>query len=207
MLNKDGTQASFNDKAGVQALDYYNSFFKNKSAALPTTVGASWNGDAFGQQRAAMVLEGGWLTPYMASTFPNVKYGIAPLPKGPDGKQADLSYTNAWAASASTKHPEAAWEFIQYMTGATVQESQLNAGFALPTLKSLANAQYFSTHPDFKVLFDAGTYSYADYYGPQDSAIHTALSNAIQSVVLGKSDSQTALNNAATQVNNQLQGS
>ncbi|HEX7735895.1 MAG TPA: sugar ABC transporter substrate-binding protein [Ktedonobacteraceae bacterium] len=207
VLNKAGTQAAFNTAAGVQALDYYASFFKNKSGALPTTVGASWNGDAFGQQRAAMVLEGGWLTPYMTSTYPSVQYGIAPLPTGPNGTRADLSYTNAWSASAATKHPEAAWEFIQYMTGSTVQESQLNAGFALPTLKSLANAQYFAAHPDFKVLFDAGIYSYADYYGPQDSAIHTDLSNAIQSVLLGKSDSQTALNNAATQINTQLQGS
>jgi multiple sugar transport system substrate-binding protein len=161
VLNKTGTQSTFNNQAGISALEYYDSFFKNKTGALPTTVGASWNGDAFGQQRAAMVLEGGWLTPYMASTYPSVQYGIAPLPAGPTGTRADLSYTNAWSASASTKHPEATWEFIQYMTGATVQESQLNAGFALPTLKSLANAPYFTPHPDFKVLFDAGAYSYA----------------------------------------------
>lgn len=207
VLNKAGTQATFNDAAGVKALEYYDSFFKNKTGAMPTTVGASWNGDAFGQQKAAMVLEGGWLTPYMASTYPKVQYGIAPLPVGPTGTRADLSFTNAWSAYSGTKHPEAAWELIQYMTGATVQESQLNAGFALPTLKSLANAPYFASHPDFKVLFDAGAYSYADYYGSQDSAIHTDLANAIQEVLLNKQDAQTALNNAATQVNNQIQGS
>jgi ABC-type glycerol-3-phosphate transport system substrate-binding protein len=65
---------------------------------------------------------------------------------------------------------------------------------------------YFTSHPDVKVLFDAATYSYADYYGPQDSAIHTDLANAIQEVMLGKQDAQTALNNAATQVNTSLQG-
>lgn len=207
ILNKAGTQATFNNAAGIQALEYYTSFFKNKTGALPTTVGASWNGDAFGQQRGAMVLEGGWMTPYMASTYPNVQYGIAPLPAGPTGIHADLSYTNAWAGSSVTKHPEAAWELIQYMTSSTVQGAQLNAGFALPTLKSLANAPYFASHLDVKTLFDASVYTYADYYGPQDSAIHTALSNAIQSVVLNKADAQTALNTAATQVNNQLQGS
>lgn len=206
VLNKEGTQATFNNDAGVKALDYYNSFFKNKTGAMPTTVGASWNGDAFGQQKAAMVIEGPWLVPYMASTYAKVGYGVAPLPVGPTGTKANLTFTNAWAAYSGTKHAEAAWELIKYMSGPTVQESQLNAGFALPALQSLASAPYFSSHPDFKVFFDAGSYSYADYYGPQDSAIHTDLANAIQAVLLGKKDAQTALNDAATQVNSQLQG-
>jgi multiple sugar transport system substrate-binding protein len=172
---------------------------------LPTTVGAPWNGDAFGKGRAAMVFEGGWLIPYMQSTYPSIKYSIAPLPVAPNGKRANLTYTNAWSAYAGTKHPEAAWELIQYMTGSTVQESQLNAGFALPTLKSLANAPYFTSHPDFKTLFDAAPYSYADYYGPQDATIHTDVSNAIDAVLLNKQSPQDALNDAATKVNNQLQ--
>lgn len=206
VLNKDGTQATFNNQAGVSALNYYASFLKNNTGSLPTTVGAPWNGDAFGKQRAAMAIEGSWLIPYMASTYPNVQYGIAPLPMSPSGKRANLTFTNAWSAYSGTKHPDAAWELIKYMTGATVQASQLNDGFALPTLQSLSNADYFTAHPDFKVLFNAATYSYADYYGPQDAAIHTNLSNAIQEVMLGKQDAQTALNNAATQVNTSLQG-
>ena len=206
VLNKDGNQATFNNQAGLQAMQFYDSFFKNHTGAMPTTVGAPWNGDAFGKGRGAMVFEGGWLIPYMATTYPSVQYGIAPLPTGPSGKQANLSFTNAWSAYSGTKHPEAAWELIKYMTGSTVQESQLNAGFALPTLKSLANAPYFASHPDFKALFDAAPYCYADYYGSQDTSIHTDVSNAIQEVLLNKQDAPTALNNAATQVNNQLQG-
>ncbi|HEY0756329.1 MAG TPA: ABC transporter substrate-binding protein, partial [Ktedonobacteraceae bacterium] len=199
VLNKNGTQATFNSQQGIQAMQYYDSFFKNNSGALPTTVGAPWNGDAFGKQRAAMVFEGGWLVPYMTSTYPSVQYGIAPLPVGPTSKPANLSFTNAWSAYSSTKHPEAAWELIKYMAGSDVQTSNLNAGFALPTLQSLATSSYLSTHPDLKVLFDAASYSYADYYGSQDSSIHTDLSNAIQEVLLNKESIQTALSNAETQ--------
>ncbi|HET9919219.1 MAG TPA: extracellular solute-binding protein, partial [Ktedonobacteraceae bacterium] len=36
MLNKDGTQATFNNAAGVDALNYYDSFIKNKTGVLPT---------------------------------------------------------------------------------------------------------------------------------------------------------------------------
>jgi multiple sugar transport system substrate-binding protein len=206
VLNKDGTQAAFNSPQGIQALQFYDSFFKQNTGAMPTGVGAPWNGDAFGKQRGAMVLEGGWLIPYMTSTYPNVQYGIAPLPVGPSGKPANLSFTNAWAAYSATKHPDAAWELIKYMAGPVVQESNLTAGFALPTLQSLANSSYFASHPDLKVLFDAASYSYADYYGSQDTTIHTDLSNAIQEVLLNKESIQTALTNAATQINTQLQG-
>ncbi len=205
VLNKDGTQATFNNSAGVSSLEYYDSFLKNNTGTLPTGVGAPWNGDAFGKQRVAMAIEGGWLIPYLAQQYSSVQYDIAPLPVSPTGKRANLIYTNAWSAYSGTKHPEASWELIKYMTGNTVQESQLNAGFALPTLKSLANAPYFASHPGFKTLFDAASYGYADYYGSQDQAIHNIVATAMQSVMLNKQTAQAALDDAAKKVNSQLQ--
>jgi multiple sugar transport system substrate-binding protein len=205
MLNKSGTQATFNSKAGINSLDFYDSFIKNNTGALPTTTGSPWSGDAFGKGRAAMTIQGGWTIPYLATTYPSIQYGIAPLPIAPTGKRTDLIFTNAWSAYSGTKYPYAAWQLIQYMTGTTVQQSQLNAGFALPTIKGLSNAPYFSQNPNFKVLFDAASYSVADYYGPQDLAIHNDLATALQEVMLGKQNAQTALNNAATKVDQQLQ--
>jgi len=205
VLNSDGTQATFNSKAGIDSLNFYSSFFKDGSAVQPTDVAAGWAGDAFGKQRAALALEGPWLIPYMQQNFPNVQYGIAPVPTAPNGKRADLIFTNSWSAYGNTKHPEAAWEVIKYMTGQDVQGSQLHAGFALPSLKSLSNDQYFTQNPGFKVLFDAATYGYADNFGPHTSAIHTQLDQAVEKVLLGKADSQTALNDAANHVNTELQ--
>jgi multiple sugar transport system substrate-binding protein len=205
VLNKDGTQATFNNQAGVSSLEYYDSFLKNNTGTLPTGVGAPWNGDAFGKQRVAMAIEGGWLIPYLAQQYSSVQYDIAPLPVSPSGKRANLIYTNAWSAYSGTKHPEATWELIKYMTSSQVQESQLNAGFALPTLKSLANAPYFASHPGFKTLFDAASYGYADYYGSQDQAIHNIVATAMQSVMLNKQTAQAALDDAAKKVNSQLQ--
>ncbi len=206
VLNQNGTKAVFNNAAGVNSLNFYTGFVTNHTGVMPTTVGAGWNGDAFGKQRVGMAVEGGWLIPYMTQSYPSVQYGIAPLPVAPTGKSADLNYTNAWSAYSGTKYPDAAWQLIKYMTGSTVQLSQLNDGFALPTIKSLANAPYFSQNPGFKVLEDAASNSYADYYGPQDQSIHTYVGNAIQEVLLGKASVQTALNQAAQLVDNQLQG-
>lgn len=205
VLNQDGTQAAFNTQAGINATNFYAGFEKDGSSVIPTNVSAGWPGEAFGKQRAAMALEGGWLIPYMAETYPNVDYDIAPIPSDPaTGKRADLIYTNAWGAYSGTKHPEAAWEVIKYMTGTDVQTSQLNAGFALPSLKSLANAPYFASHPGVKVMFDAAQYGYADSYGAHDDIIHTKIKQALEKVLLGKADAKTALDDAAHQINNEL---
>jgi multiple sugar transport system substrate-binding protein len=54
MLNKDGSQAMFNNAAGISALTYYDSYIKNKTGILPTQVGAPWNGDAFGKGKMVL---------------------------------------------------------------------------------------------------------------------------------------------------------
>jgi multiple sugar transport system substrate-binding protein len=210
VLNQDGTQATFNDKAGADALNFYASFQRDDHSSVQPSevITSTWQGadlEAFARQRAAMALEGAWLIPYMAANTPDVQYGIAPLPVAPNGKRGNLIFTNAWSAANSTRHPEAAWELIKYLTGRDVQASGLHQGFALPSLKSLSNDPYFIQHPEVKVFFDASSYGISDYFGPQDTVIHDTLTLAIDNVLSGHVDAQTALNQAAKQVNSKLQ--
>lgn len=205
MISSDGTKAEFNSTQGMDAATYYTSLVTNKFAAQPSDVGAGWNGEAFGKQEAAMTFEGGWMIPYMSQTFPSVQYGIAPMPKGPDGKSADLLFTNAWAAYSGTKHPDAAWKLIKFLTGTSNQTTVLHAGFALPTVKSLANDSYFSQNPGVKVLFDGATNGYADFYGAADNEIHSEVSNALKAIMLGQASVQDAMNKAAQNVDTWIQ--
>jgi multiple sugar transport system substrate-binding protein len=205
VLNSDGTQATVNSQAGVESLNFYSAFQReDHSAVRPADVAAPWAGDAFGKQRAAMALEGPWLIPYLSGQFSSVQYGIAPVPIAPNGKRADLIFTNSWSAYSQTKYPEAAWELIKYMTGKDVQGSQLHAGFALPSLKSLADDSYFQKQPGFKTLFEAATYGYADNFGPHTGVIHDKLDQAVEKVLLGRADAKSALDIAAQQINNEL---
>lgn len=205
MLANDGKSAAFNNQAGIDATTFYTSFEKNKTGATPKDLGAGWDGEAFGKQQVAMTIEGGWLIPFMSSTYPNVQYGIAPLPKADNGQRGNLIFTNAWAAYSKTKYPDAAWKLIQYMTGQEYQTEVLRAGFALPTIQSLASDPYFSSHPDVKALADGAAYGKADFYGPADTQIHTELANALEAVMLGKSDVKPALDTAAQNVNTWIQ--
>src|SRR3984893_15145246 len=206
VLSSDKTKVAFNDSKGQDALTFYSSFqLQDKSSALPDTLGATWPGDAFGKQKAAMAIEGGWLIPYMHDTYPAVQYGSIKLPKFPV-KQASLLFTNGWGCSAKTKNPDACMIFVKYMTGKVVQQQGLQSGFALPSRKDLGNDPAITANPDVKNLFDSATFATAWTFGPHESTINHAQNAALQSVLLGKSDVKTALDKAEADATAALTG-
>ncbi|HXN02473.1 MAG TPA: extracellular solute-binding protein, partial [Candidatus Dormibacteraeota bacterium] len=193
VLSSDKTKAVFNDQKAQDALTYYSSFqLQDKSSDLPDKLGATWPGDAFGKQKAAMVIEGGWLIPYMKDTYPAVSYGSIKLPKFPV-KQSSLLFTNGWGCSAKTKNQDACMLFVKYMTGKVVQQQVLQSGFALPSRKDLGSDPAITANPDVKNLFDSATFATAWTFGPHESKINDAINTALQGVLLGKSDVKTAL--------------
>jgi len=206
MLSSDGKKASFNNAAGIAAAQFYTSFHTNKTGVRPADIGAGWDGEAFGKGQVAMTFEGGWMIPFMTSTYPKIDYGIAPLPKSTSTSQsANLVYTNAWGAYAGTKHPDAAWKVIQYMTGATYEKQVLDAGFALPSIKSLSTDPYFTQNPGFGVLLQGAESGHADFYGAADTEVHTDVANALDAIVLKNTPVDQALNDAANKVNTFIQ--
>jgi multiple sugar transport system substrate-binding protein len=205
MLSADGKTASFNNAAGVAAAQFYTSFETGKTGVMPSDIGAGWDGEAFGKGGVAMTFEGGWMIPYMSSTFPSIKYGIAPLPTAPTGQRSNLVYTNGWGAYSGTAHPDAAWKLIQFLTGIDYQTQVLHDGFALPTISSLSNDSYFTDNPGVKVLEDGNQGAHADFYGAADSKVHSEVANALQAIMQGKAAPQAALDTAASNVNTFIQ--
>ena len=204
VLSDDGKTAVFNDKAAIDSATFYTSFqLTDKSSDLPKNLGASWAGDAFGKEKAAMVIEGGWLIPYMKDTYPTVQYGAVTLPAGPS-KQASLLFTNAWGCAAKTKNQDACMLFVKYMTGKDVQKQVLESGFALPARKDLANDPFFSTHPTEKTLFDSATFAVPWTFGPHESKVTEAMNNALGAILLGKSTPKEALDKAVADANTAL---
>ena len=206
VLSSDKNKAVFNDQKSQDALTFYSSFqLQDKSSDLPDKLGATWPGDAFGKQKAAMVIEGGWLIPYMHDTYPSVSYGSIKLPKFPV-KESSLLFTNGWGCSAKTKNQDACMLFVKYMTGKVVQQQVLQSGFALPSRKDLGTDPAITSNPDVKNLFDSASFATAWTFGPHESKINDAQNNAIQSVLLGKSDVKSALDKAVADANTALSG-
>ena len=206
VVNSDKSKAAFNTSQGQDALSFYSSFqLQDHSSDLPDKLGATWPGDAFGKQKAAMVIEGGWLIPYMHDTYPSVQYGSIQLPKFPQ-KQASLLFTNGWGCSARTKYQDACMLFVKYMTGKVVQQQVLQSGFALPSRNDLGNDPAITSNPDVKNLWDSAKFAVPWTFGPHEDKIQSALDTMLQSVLLGKSDVKSAMSTAEQDVNSALSG-
>jgi len=204
VLSSDKKKAAFNTQQGQDALTAYSSFqLQDHSSDLPDKLGATWPGDAFGKQKAAMVIEGGWLIPYMHDTYPSVQYGSVKIPKFPS-KQASLLFTNGWGCSAKSKNQDACMLFVKYMTGKDVQQQVLQSGFALPARNDLGSDPAITANPDVKNLWDSATFAVPWTFGPHEDKIQSALDTMLQSVLLGKSDVKSALTKAETDVNSAL---
>ncbi|MCL4559745.1 MAG: sugar ABC transporter substrate-binding protein [Chloroflexi bacterium] len=166
----------------LQAATLLDQMIQNKSLVQPSDVGASWCGDAIGKQLVAMTLEGGWLVPFMAQTYPNVTYKAVILPSGPAGK-ADVIFTNGIGVNAATKYPRAAAAFDFFVTGEINQLLIQNTGFA------------YSTHPDeiskitdpIDLAISSGGLlpkTQVAYYGPYTGAFETVITNALSRIYL-----------------------
>ena len=90
---------------------------------------------AFIDQRIAMVEDGSWALKDILANAP-FRVGVAPFPAGPV-RQATLATTDGFAIYAGTRHPEAAWELLKFLTSADYGRAMARANFLQPARASL----------------------------------------------------------------------
>jgi multiple sugar transport system substrate-binding protein len=189
-LNSNQSKGVINSKAAKAAMSWYVGNVTKGCAALPSDVGAGWNGEAFGRAKVAMTFEGNWMTSYLQQTFPNVHWGIAYLPKAPNGKLSNLNFTAAYAMWAKTPHFAQASALIQFLAGKQGEGVWAhNVGY-LPSRKDVKPANI----PNSKVYVGQVKYSKGWFFPPGfiDRA-NTPVNNAIQDAMQGKTSVSSAL--------------
>ena len=149
--------------------------------------------DGFGTGRYAMMLEGPWKTAELAGAYPDVAYGTAYMPAGECGSISVLGGEDI--AMFNTANREAAWKFMQFMTGEYAETAMAKCGQI----------------PVNKVALESDVVKNADY-APFIQAIETAkarptvaawsemdneLTNAMTAVVNGEKTAQEAMDELA----------
>jgi multiple sugar transport system substrate-binding protein len=137
LTNAGQTTATADSAGNVQGLDYVKQLLGAGSLKFSSDLGESWGGDAFGKNKAAMTVEGNWLTGTMSASYPSVDYKVVPLPIGPKGA-ATLQFTNCWGIAAASKNQKAALNLVEYLTTAKEQLSFAKAFGVMPSVQSAA---------------------------------------------------------------------
>lgn len=119
VLNAERTECLLNSEASTEALEYYFApITRDESAvppgALPQLEGA---GDQFLGGVIGMHMAGPWFRPGLVENelFP---WTARLFPRAPEGEApTSILYVDQWAMSATTNHPDEAWELLQFLGG------------------------------------------------------------------------------------------
>ena len=154
--NPDGS-LGITDPAFIEALEFYHGLYESGVATMAQDQGVAWNGDAFGREICAMAISGGWLIPFLKDNYPEIDYGIIPLPAGK--QRATVAFTTAYSMPKATNFEADAWSIISYLTGKEGMTNWTKTGVAMPTRKSVALENGFYEHPVYSVFMESAEFA------------------------------------------------
>jgi len=145
LINRD-TMRFDPDEAALEALNMLSDLvLVDKSAPSQKDMSSIRQQDVFPQQKAAMWIDGSWNIDNNRNVAdPNMNWGIAKVPTGPStDKGLTYAWTDSYALSPNTEHPQEAWDFAKYVAGEGVDLGMYLAG-KIPSFKALTESEAFA---------------------------------------------------------------
>lgn len=195
----DATQTTVtaDSPENLVAIEYIQSLLDSGSFNYSDNLDVGWGGEAFGKEKAAMVIEGNWIRGAMKNDFPTVEYTVAEIPAGPAGP-GSMVFTQCWGVAAASENIDAAASFVNFMTKVETQLSLADAFGVMPSRAS-AKDQYVAAHPDDAPFIAAGEYGRGQVTLPAFSAVLAEFDKGLLALADGSIDPQTLL--SETQAN------
>ncbi|MCR6494271.1 extracellular solute-binding protein [Cellulomonas sp. P24] len=157
MESADGKTATVDSPENLAGLNYIKGLLKDKTAAFAKDLGTGWGGEAFGTGKAAMTIEGNWITGAMSKDYPNIKYKVVELPAGPAGK-ATLQFTNCWGVAADSGNKTGAVDLVKFLTSKDQQLAAAKAFGVMPSIKSAA-AGWSELYPNMSAFITSAAFA------------------------------------------------
>jgi multiple sugar transport system substrate-binding protein len=161
LTNEDVSAITLDSDEARTALQFVADQYGSGSFVRPSDVDAGWAGEAYGQGKAAMAIEGNWIVGYLQDTFPDRNFAVAELPAGPAGP-GTFAFTVCYGVPANAANPEASWALVDYLTNADGALAWTNAFNVMPARESVS-ADWLASHADLEA-FVAGA-EYAQRWG------------------------------------------
>jgi multiple sugar transport system substrate-binding protein len=133
---EDDTRSRMADREALEAMEWIRDrMWKDSLMASPLDVRNLSLQDAFIDEQVAMIEDGSWS---LKDILENAQFrvGVTSFPSGPKRK-VTLATTDGFAIYAGTKHPEAAWELLKFITGREYGRAMMRTHLLQPARASL----------------------------------------------------------------------
>lgn len=198
-------QPQFNTPEGIAVGEFWKQLYADGLAQKEM-----YNGDAFGDQKAAMSTVGPWA---IAVYGDKVDWGVATLPtsSGKDPAQIQtFSDTKSIGMYSSCQNQATAWEFLKFATTQEQDGKLLELTGQMPMRENLPSlyAGYFEKNPDYKTFADQAARTVEVPNVPNSVEIWQTFRDAYtQAVIFGKGDLKGTFDQAAEKVKTLAAGS
>lgn len=206
VMNADGTtsKGELDSPATKKALQFYADLYnKDKVSAL------EYPPDPFPNGKLAMTVDGSWSLSHYASDFPDFKlgedYDIAPLPKGT--RQAVANGSWSLAISSKSKHAEAAWKFVNFVTGYEGQKAYVAMTKDIPVRYSVAKEiAELNDYPKNIFVVQNQKFGRSRPITPIFPQMSDAVNKVFEEVTIGKRDIDTSVADAIKKIDEAYAG-
>ena len=183
ITNADVTAMTLDTPEAREALQFVADQYTAGHFVSPGEVDAGWAGEAFGQGKAAMTIEGNWIVGYLQTTFPDKTWAVAELPAGPAG-QGTFAFTVCYGVAESAANPDASWALIEYLTNAQGALAWTTAFNVMPARASVAD-QWLADHPELQAFVTGADYAHRFGFAPGFGDVLSVFNEQANAIVDG----------------------
>lgn len=182
LLSKDGKKVTANTADNIAGLTEVKKLATEGVLKFPSALDSGWSGEALGKGKAAMVIEGPWISG-LKGDYPNLKYTVAQLPAGPGGKST-FTFSNCWGIPAQSKTATETQSLVKYLTS-DAQQLKFSAAFGvLPSTESAAKT-YATTYPANAAFVTGNSYAVSPIAFAGAATVITDFNSQLEGIATG----------------------
>jgi multiple sugar transport system substrate-binding protein len=155
--NGDTSVGYLDSPEAIRTLQWLNAYYHDEEQTTPLNTMDLFQ--QFDNQQIGMFIGNVSLRFHNFEGSNRVKLGVAPFPHFEGGKRANPIFFDGYAISQKSKHPEAAWEFIKYLTLTKNEDAVRFANNFLTTSKTVAEAAGQNSDPIKSIYSDEMNYA------------------------------------------------
>lgn len=183
-----------------RAFEFYTGLVDTGAGVVAADIGEGWTGGCMSSEKTAVALEGAWVIGHFRDSAPSMLWGTTMMPIDPvSGSRGNIIFTVAWAVNAASEVKDSAHRVAEMLTSPEAQQWVLETGLAIPSRTALADNPFLTGDDNvavasrtvFNGASDGNVLPY--YFGAHGGAWMEPINSAINAVILGETDVDTAL--------------
>ncbi|MCF7820734.1 MAG: extracellular solute-binding protein [Candidatus Pacebacteria bacterium] len=189
-----------NYNPGLEALRFYTDFANPAKEVYCWSDELNNSLEMFISGNLAMMFSYSYNLPVIRSRAPQLDFSVTSFPQI-EGNSFNVNFANYWveAVSSKSKNKNEAWDFVKFMTEKSQAQTYLDKTKKPTALKSLIDYQK-EKYAELGVFTDQVLTARSWYKGKNPLAMESIMVEMIENVNSGKLDIQSAINLAASKV-------